>query len=97
MKEEMHGTTSRYYPVTRKDHGREIKRHNFCEHTEEGMDTHNTTHRYVPAQSHAGFAFSQMFRRHDKQHEGGMEHAAAVVTPEDGEMEDNKEQGNIDT
>ena len=96
MKEEMHGTTSRYYPVTRKDHGREIKRHNFCEHTEEGMDTHNTTHRYVPVQSPAGFAFPHVFRRHEKQNEeGGMEHVM-VTPPEDGEKE-GEEKGNIDT
>ena len=47
---EFHNTTSRYYPVTKKDH--EIKPstdHKYCECENEGMCTHTTSSRYVPA------------------------------------------------
>ena len=51
---EHHNTTSRYYPVTKKDHERDEskelnKKHEFCECENEGMDTHTHTSRYVPA------------------------------------------------
>lgn len=44
-----HNTTSRYYPVTKKDHEREVKKEDYCECENEGMDTHTHTTRYVPA------------------------------------------------
>mmetsp|Transcript_26057 Transcript_26057/g.60139 ORF Transcript_26057/g.60139 Transcript_26057/m.60139 type:complete len:84 (-) Transcript_26057:166-417(-) len=44
-----HNTTSRYYPVTKKDHERDLKKEDFCECQDEGMDTHTHTSRYVPA------------------------------------------------
>lgn len=46
--EEKHGNTSRYYPVTIKDHGEAYVKHNYCEHENEGMDTHTTSSRYYP-------------------------------------------------
>jgi hypothetical protein len=51
---EHHGTTHRYYPVTKKDHGKKLEKHNFCERANEGMDTNTHTHRYVPAQQEGG-------------------------------------------
>ena len=49
MTTEYHNTTSRYYPVTKKDHERGVQYdHNFCECEDEGMSTHNTTSKYVP-------------------------------------------------
>lgn len=47
--EERHCTTTRYYPATSKDHGREFKVHNYCEHENVGMDTFTHTSRYVPS------------------------------------------------
>jgi uncharacterized protein (DUF885 family) len=47
---EHHNTTSRYYPVTKKDHSRNVDlSHDFSERENEGMDTHTHTSRYVPA------------------------------------------------
>ena len=46
---EHHNSSSRYYPATAKDHGREFKKHEYCECQDEGMDTHTHGGRYVPA------------------------------------------------
>ena len=61
---EHHNTTSRYYPVTKKDHEREAsntmnKNHDYCECENEGMDTHTHTSRYVPAKGN-GWLFNKI-------------------------------------
>ena len=43
-----HNSTSRYYPVTKKDHERPMHKVEYCECADEGMDTHTHTSRYVP-------------------------------------------------
>lgn len=48
--EEHHTNTHRYYPATKKDHGHDFVKHNYCEHTNVGIDTNTHTSRYVPAQ-----------------------------------------------
>jgi len=48
--EEPHSNSSRYNPVHPKEHGKDFPKHNYCEHENEGMDTHTHTSRYVPAQ-----------------------------------------------
>jgi hypothetical protein len=58
---EYHNTTSRYYPATKKDADREIKKHDFCECENEGVDTHTHTSRYVPAKG--GPIFSWIFKK----------------------------------
>lgn len=50
-----HNSSSRYYPVTKKDHGRPIQKVEYCECEEEGMDTHTHTSRYVPAGGRSKF------------------------------------------
>jgi hypothetical protein len=58
---EHHNTTSRYYPATKKDADREMKKHDFCECENEGVDTHTHTSRYVPVKG--GPIFSWLFKK----------------------------------
>lgn len=57
---EHHNTTSRYVPVTKKDHERglvdkdHICKKDYCECENEGMDTHTHTSRYVPVNKNQG-------------------------------------------
>mmetsp|Transcript_106464 Transcript_106464/g.159248 ORF Transcript_106464/g.159248 Transcript_106464/m.159248 type:complete len:80 (+) Transcript_106464:59-298(+) len=53
---EFHNTSRRYYPATKKDHEREPRLdHKYCECENEGMCTHNSTSRYVPAGGNGAF------------------------------------------
>ena len=55
-----HAPTSRYYPVTKKDHGRDVNKNIDSEHHEDDIDTHTHSSRYVPAGGRSKFtAFVQ--------------------------------------
>lgn len=55
MSQEHHETNSKYYPATKKDHEREMKKHDYEEPVLEGIDTYTHTHRYVPAPGRGPF------------------------------------------
>jgi hypothetical protein len=65
-KAEHHNTSSRYYPATKKDHEREMVKHKFCECENEGMCTHCTSSRYVPAANN-GKVFQWMKKKDKKE------------------------------
>lgn len=77
MTTEYHNTTSRYYPVTKKDHGREFKEHQYYEGQDYGMGTHHSSSRYVPAKN--GFIFAWLHggkgrKNQEEREETGQEH-----------------------
>lgn len=49
LPEESHSNSHKYYPATKKDHECEPRLHNYSDRSNEGMDTHTTSSRYVPA------------------------------------------------
>jgi hypothetical protein len=51
ISQELHTNNHKYFPVTKKDHEREIVKHNYCEDSEVYMDTHTHGSRYVPVVS----------------------------------------------
>ena len=61
---EHHNTTSRYYPVTKKDHERRgqqnLPKKEYCECENEGMDTHTHTSRYVPVNQKQPWLFNKV-------------------------------------
>jgi hypothetical protein len=52
---ETHTNCHRYYPATQKDHERDMVKHEYREEENEGMDTHTSTSRYVPAKNDGKF------------------------------------------
>jgi len=61
-----HSSTSRYCPATKQDHGREIRKIDYCECENEGMDTHTHTSKYVPG-GEPGLIFKWMGSKDKKE------------------------------
>jgi hypothetical protein len=68
----MHNNTpsSRYYPVTKKDQGRAIKKNTNADNHEEDIDTHTHSSRYVPAGGRS--KFTEFFQNMDNVRDNGL-------------------------